>query len=147
MIGGLFCRRFQRLVLENHDRLLTQRELDFLATHRRACAACRLTETQGALALSMLRMAAIDAEPAPQFEERVLRRYRVQKVHESLSFWSPAIIGACVASVLVLAALQIVSNSSKLPAIRTPGTEAHRSVDRTPAFPEIVSTPTRPVAQ
>ena len=141
MIGGLSCRRFQRLAREDHDRVLTAREDEFMIKHRRSCTSCRLAETQGALALSMLRMAAIDAEPGPLFEQRVLRRYRIQIVHESLNFWSPAIIGACVAGVLVLAALQIVSNSSRLPAIRAPGTEAHRSIDRTPAFPEIFATP------
>lgn len=143
----LSCKRFQRLSLEDHDRPLAPRESEFLATHRRACASCRLAETQGALALSMLRMAAIDPEPTPLFEERVLRRYRVRTVHQSLSFWSPAIIGACVASVLVLAALQIVSNSSKLPSLRTPGAEAHRTIDRAPAFPDIGSTPTLPRAR
>ena len=147
MTNPLACARFQRLAHEDFDRRLTSREQEFLAKHRSACAACRLAETQGALALSMLRMSAIDADPAPQFEERVLRRYRVQTVHESLHFWSPAIIGAFVASVLVLAALQIVSNSSKLPAIRTPGSEAHRTVERTPAFPEITPSPSRPVAR
>jgi len=147
VIRGRACGRFQRLSLEAHDRELSLREEAFLVTHRHACAACRLAETQGALALSMLRMAAIEPEAAPQFEERVLRRYRIQTVQQSLGFWSPAIIGACVAGVLVLAALQIVSNSARLPALRSPGAEAHRTVDRAPAFPDLAATPVRPVAR
>jgi hypothetical protein len=95
----------------------------------------------------MLRMSAIEADAAPQFEERVLRRYRVQKVHQSLSFWSPALIGACVAAVLVLAALQIVSNSSRLPALRSPGAEAQRTIDRAPVFPDLDEAPVRSIAR
>lgn len=133
----LSCRRFRRLAHETQDRALTHREQGFLESHRRRCAACRLAETQGALALSMLRMAAIDAQPAPQFEERVLRRYKVQRVQASLQFWSPALIGAFVAGITVLAALQIVSNSSSLPALQTPGGQAYREVGKSPVFPTV----------
>jgi predicted anti-sigma-YlaC factor YlaD len=145
---GLFsCKRFRRLVHEDLDRELTIREQTFLEAHRRSCASCRLAATQGALALSMLRMAAMDPEPAPQFEERVLRRYKVEAVRASLQFWSPALVGALVAGVAVLAALQIVSNSARLPALPTPGGQAFREVGRSPAFPDIGRTPPRSIVR
>jgi hypothetical protein len=132
------CTKFKRLANEKDDRELSHREIRFLSSHRRECAACRLAETQGAHALSMLRSASMDVDVTPGFEERILRRHKVQKVHESLRFWSPALIGAAVASVVVLASLQIVLNSSKLPTLRPPTGEAHRMVGPSPSFPDII---------
>jgi hypothetical protein len=139
-MGLWFCSRFKRLVNERNDRPLKDREIAFLARHRARCAPCRLAETQGAHALSMLRLSAMDVEVMPSFEERVMRRYKVQRVHESLRFWSPALIGAAVASVLVLAGLQIVLNSSRMPTLQPPTGEARRLIDHSPTFPEILRT-------
>ncbi len=146
MMGSWRCRRFRKLVDED-VRFLSERESAFVAKHRAECAACRLAETQGALALSMLRMSAMEVEVAPSFEERVLRRYKVQRAHESLKFWSPALIGAAVAGVAVLAGLQIVLNSSNLPSLRPLSGEAHRLKDRTPVFPDLSRDVSRPPAR
>lgn len=127
------CHKFRRLSNEKHDRELSQAEKNFLDRHRSACAPCRSAETDGALALNMLRQFALEAdEPCTlQFEERVIRRWRVQHVREGVGYWSPALMGAIVAGVAVLAALQLVTRSSELPRVTLPGTaEALRELPK-----------------
>lgn len=111
---------------ERNDRLLSEREEKFLAAHRLKCPECRLSERQSAFALGMLRLIAVEPEVAPNFNERVLRRWRVRSVQESLRFWSPAVLGGLVAALLVLASLQLVSRSSQLPTVKLNGHEARR---------------------
>lgn len=145
---GLFvCRRFQRLAREAVDRPLAEREERFVSAHRSECASCRRLERQGALALSMLRMAAIDVNCPSRFELRVMRKWQVSTVHESLSFWSPALIGAVVAGVVLMAALQIVTMSSKLPGFKVSAAEARRAPTSAPAFPELERSTHPPVAR
>jgi hypothetical protein len=59
-------------------------------------------------ALTALRAAAIEPEPDPGFESRFIRRWRVEKRARAVSYWMPAIAGAVVASVALLAVLQIL---------------------------------------
>lgn len=111
---------------ERHDRALSDREQQFLSMHRLKCEACRRSELQGAMALSMLRGSALEPELPANFNERVLRRWHVRSVQESLRFWSPALLGGLVAALLVLASLQLVSRSAQLPTVNLNGHEARR---------------------
>jgi hypothetical protein len=72
----------------------------------------------------MLRMATLEPEVAPMFEDRVIRRLQVQQVKESLNYWSPALIGACIASIVVFVTLHLVSTPSKLDRAHLPNGEA-----------------------
>ncbi|MCC7230008.1 MAG: hypothetical protein IT203_06410 [Fimbriimonadaceae bacterium] len=77
----------------------------------------------------MLRLASFGDEPFDglagiQFEERVLRRYRVTSARESVRYWSPAFVGAAIAGLSVLAALQLVINRPGTPATSRPIGEA-----------------------
>lgn len=123
---------------ERFDRQLSVRELSFLEAHRVTCPECRVSERQGALALSMLRNSAIEPELTPNFNERLVRRWHVQTVKNSLGFWSPAFVGAVVAALLVLASLQIVSQSGKFPTVTLNGHEARRINPPDTVFPNIV---------
>jgi predicted anti-sigma-YlaC factor YlaD len=119
------CAKYRRLMNEKFDRGLEQREREFMAKHRAVCTECRREETQSANALNMLRMAAIeeDFDGGMVFEERVLRRWRVQSTRESVRYWSPAFAGAVIAGLTVLAALQIVTNRSTIPSTTNPAGE------------------------
>jgi len=86
----------------------------------------------------MLRTAALEPELPPNFNERVIRRWRVRSVQESIRFWSPAFIGAFVAALLLLASLQLVSRSAQLPTVNLNGHEARKISLQDPIFPNII---------
>ena len=73
-------------------------------------------------------MATLEPEVAPMFEDRVIRRLKVQQVKESLNYWSPALIGACIASVVIFVTLHLVSAPSKLDRAHLPNGEARREI-------------------
>ncbi len=118
------CAKFKRLASEQLDRDLRPREEAFLHRHRKACADCRAAQTQSSLALNFLRASAIDVDVHPMFEERVIRKLKVQTARESLRYWSPAVAGAFIAGLAVVAALQMITRSADLPHVRLPGSEA-----------------------
>lgn len=111
---------------EKFDRELSKGETDFMASHRTGCDECRREEAHGACALNMLRLSSIgdeDVAPSLVFEERVIRRLRVQTARESVRYWSPAFFGAAIAGLTVLAALQLVSNRQLVPNVTHPAGE------------------------
>jgi len=127
------CGKYRWLSYEALDRDLTPREEKFVARHECTCGRCEKHMSKGFAALNMLRGQALEASPKASFDERVLRRWRVISVRGSLGYWSPAMIGAAVAGLVILAALQMISQTSQLPAFSTPRGEARLA---TPAFPD-----------
>jgi hypothetical protein len=80
----------------------------------------------------MLRAAALEPEVAPMFEDRVIRRLKVQNVRESLNYWTPALVGAGIACVALFVALHLAAMPSQLNRAEVPGGEASRlTVPRT----------------
>ena len=121
------CGKYRRLTGEKNDRALELKEREFMARHRSVCDECRVYEAQSTTALNMLRMAAVQEEEVDAgivFEERVLRRWRVQSTRESVRYWSPAFMGAAIAGLTVLAALQLVTNRPTMPNTSSPIGEA-----------------------
>ena len=123
------CGKYRRLLSEKEDRALQLVEREFMAKHRVVCDDCRRQEQLSASALNMLRLASFEeapfeAESGAIFEERVMRRWRVTAARESVRYWSPAFVGAAIAGLTVLAALQLVSNRQGMPSTSAPGGEA-----------------------
>ena len=104
------CKRFGRLSSEQEDRTLTASEERFLEKHRRVCEECSQIERTSCNALNMLRMATLEPEVAPLFEDRVIRRLKVQQVKESLNYWSPALVGAGIACIVIFVTLHLASS-------------------------------------
>ncbi len=82
-------------------------------------------------ALSALRAAVIEPQPDPSFESRFIRRWRVERRARAVSYWMPAIAGAVVASVALLAVLQILFASPS----RSDADLKNREALRSPAIP------------
>jgi len=123
--GRVFgCGRFHKLTNELNDRELTDREEKFLESHRNVCPDCRRHESHSAFALNMLRAAALEPEPSPLFEERIIRKLQVQNVRLSLSYWAPAFAGAAIACFALFAALQMISRPAQLKGVTMPGVES-----------------------
>lgn len=123
------CSKYRRLANERFDRALSLSEREFLNKHKSVCPDCRRTEMQSATALNMLRLAAFEPDASntesddifgAHFEERVIRRLRVQSTKESVRYWSPAFVGAVIAGLTVLAALQLVSDRPGVPSMTNP---------------------------
>ena len=120
------CSKYRRLMNEKFDRNLHNSERCFMEKHHAVCADCRRGEIQNASALNMLRLAAVEEHEVQTglvFEERILRRWRVQSTRESVRYWSPAFMGAVIAGLTVLAALQLVSNRPGVPTTTSPSGE------------------------
>ena len=117
----LGCHNFRCLSEVKDCRILTEAEERCLSEHRAQCKTCAAEEKQFSAALNMLRNSAFDAEPSAGFDDRLIRRVKVQQARGNVRYWSPMFMGATVAGLLVLAALQVVSTSSELPTFRFGG--------------------------
>lgn len=127
MTGQFGCRKFRRLSSEQEDRELTARESRFFDAHRARCSACRIYHSQTHAALDVLRGAAFtEVELTPMFDERVIRRFRAQKVKESIRYWSPALAGAMIACIAIFATLAMVSRPEQLKSAKLSSGSASR---------------------
>ncbi len=120
------CRRFLWLVDERDDRDLKPAEEKFLDRHRNACEPCRRSERSSAMALNMLRSAALEPQVAPHFDDRVARMARVQAVRDGMVYWTPALMGAGAACLALIAALQMIARPADLKPLSLPRAEARR---------------------
>jgi hypothetical protein len=73
----------------------------------------------------------IEPRPDPSFESRFIRRWRVERRLRAVSYWMPAVAGAIVASVALLAVLQILFTSPS----RNNADTRNREALRSPAIP------------
>lgn len=108
-----------------------------MARHRAVCRSCEAEEADTSFALNMLRGAALEPEVGFSFDERIMRLHRVRAVKQSFRYWSPAVLGAAIACVAVLAALQMLSRPSSLPTLGVPQPEARRMPVRTSVYPDL----------
>lgn len=135
------CADFGRLTSESLDRSLTPDEERLVEQHRVSCSACSRVEEEGLEAFEMLRLAALEPEPDTGFDTRVLRKVKVQAVRTKFNYWSPALFGAAIAGIAILAALQMIADVSRLPAIRVPGGQGPEMSRRDPSFPKLDAQP------
>jgi len=128
--------RYLHLRAAEQDRSLTARELRFVQRYRGRNPECEIEDSLEEQGLDALRGLAVAEEAdVPSFDRRVLRRWRVQSVKQTARYWTPALCGAAVAAIALLAMLQILSAAQGPKPLSTPGTEAQRS-DR-PTFPDL----------
>lgn len=137
---NLACKRFQKLWNERDVRDLSPDEDRFVSQHRRDCEECACFESSSDGAMSMLRMATMEPEVSIGFEDRVIRKVKVQTVRESLGYWTPAMIGAGIACVAIVATLQIAASPVKLNPATLPAGEAKLDVDHERPIPNLTLT-------
>jgi hypothetical protein len=132
------CKRFQKLWNEQDGRILSRSEQSFLDTHRAACPDCAEFEHSTDDAMQLLRSAALEPEVSVGFDDRVVRKVKVQSVRESIGYWSPALIGAGIACVAVIATLQIAATPVQLKSATLPAGEAKRDADHDRPIPNLI---------
>jgi hypothetical protein len=135
---NLACNRFKKLWNEQDERPLTRKETRFLEKHRQSCPECRSFESSGEFALTMLRDAAMEISVSRGFDERVLRKVRVQTGRQSLTYWSPAFIGGAIACAALIAALQIASAPAQVKRATLPEGEARIGVGSDQPLPKLI---------
>ena len=133
------CKKFLRLTSEQEDRDLNPSEERFIARHREVCEECSTYARTTSNALNMLRMAAMEPEFEPMFEDRVIRKLKVQQVKESLNYWSPALVGAAIACAVIFVTLHLASAPTQLKRANLNLNEARREsprleLDQPPVF-------------
>jgi hypothetical protein len=74
----------------------------------------------------MLRSASIEPELPRTFDRRVIRRVQVQTVRESLSYWTPAIVGCVLAFIAIFSSLDLIAARKGYESIQLPAGEALR---------------------
>lgn len=82
----------------------------------------------------MLKEATIEHDPGEVFDKGVIRRVVLDRGARTLKFWMPALVGAIVAGVAVLSAVEVVSMGPSRKAANVRGQEA--KLDRRPAIPD-----------
>jgi anti-sigma factor RsiW len=118
------CGKYRRVKLLAEDGRASRRQSSFLERHEATCDQCRQEHALTMSALSALRASVIEPEPDPGFESRFIRRWRVESRARAVSYWMPAIAGAIVASVALLAVLQILFAAPTVVPVDTKGREA-----------------------
>jgi len=71
-------------------------------------------------------MATLEPDITPMFEDRVIRRLKVQQVKESLNYWSPALVGAGIACIVIFVTLHLAASPAKMKEANMPDGEARR---------------------
>jgi hypothetical protein len=135
---NLACKRFRKLWNDRDVRELSKGELGYLDRHKEMCDDCREFELSSALSLGILREATLEPEVSVGFDERVLRKVRVQTVRESLGYWSPALIGAGIACIAIFAAVQIAAIPVQPKRALLPDGEARRSLNSDNPLPRLI---------
>ncbi len=125
------CNRYRRTKLLCEDGVASARQQAFVSRHESVCPRCVQEHALTRSALSALRAAVIEPQSDPSFESRFIRRWRVERRMRAVSYWMPAVAGAIVASVALLAVLQILFTS---PA-RNDADMRNREASRGPAIP------------
>lgn len=132
------CRRYRELADEIDDRELSTRESAFYDAHRVSCPDCREYETQGALALNMLRsFAEVETDDSSRLTERIVRRARLQTIRGSVRYWAPALGGMAIGALMMMAVLQLVGRSDILPRNANDHGDARRIEQSNTVFPEL----------
>lgn len=114
----LACCKYRRLSEIADMRLLSASEELFLSSHARTCGTCAGENEQFQLAMNMLRGAELEVTPSRNFNDRLIRRIKVQQVKGSVRYWSPMFVGAALAGLVLIASLHMITASSQLPSIR-----------------------------
>ena len=135
---NLACKRFQKLWNDRDVRDLSDQEESFVAQHRRDCEECRSFEVSSDDVLSVLRSATLEPEISIGFEDRVIRKLKLQTMRESLSYWTPALVGAGIACVAIVATLQIAATPVQLNKAKLPVGEAKLELGPERPMPELI---------
>ena len=130
------CDRYRRLKSLSEDGRSTPKQEAFLAKHEASCGACAAEHALTVAAMEFLRSSVIEPEPDPTFESRFIRRWRVERRARTVSYWMPAVVGAVVASVALLAVLQILFAAPSRQRMDTKGREAQLTI---PSYGETIT--------
>lgn len=106
------CGKFRWLAIEKFDRNLNETEERFFGQHKGVCLPCYVYDQQSQNAMNLLGAATIEPEISEAFDESVMRAARLQRRRASVQAWTPAFAGAAVACLAIIAALQMISQSS-----------------------------------
>ncbi len=129
------CARYRRLKTLSEDGRTSPKQSAFVARHEATCNRCAAEQALTDAAMDFLRSSAIEPEPDPTFESRFIRRWRVEQRARTVSYWMPAVVGAVVASVALLAVIQILFASPVKRDIDLKGREAQLNI---PSYGETV---------
>lgn len=116
------CGRYEYLAVKLQDNELSATELAFFEHHEDLCPSCRKEQELVQEGLNLLRGLVMEPhEVSDGFQDRIVRRFRVQRGRESIGYWSPALAGAVVGGLILISALQLISNSGVVPVYRDSG--------------------------
>jgi len=130
------CLLFNKLHTRFSEDQLRPWEKAFCERHSQKCMDCRELGDTLDLALNLLKDHAYEFEGSDDFEENVIRQWRVEKDKPTVwAYWSPSLIGAAVAAIALLAILQVLAATPQTPNYNAKGQEARRSTSHIPDFP------------
>ncbi|MGE0000896.1 MAG: hypothetical protein AB7F50_06900 [Fimbriimonadaceae bacterium] len=110
MTGNDQCRKCHRLRKKRAMSSLSLFEEQWLENHWQECADCATLEAAEVQAMRALRGSSqAEVEIASDFDEKLVRRLRLDRGSRTLAYWSPVFVGAALAGIAALALIQVVS--------------------------------------
>ncbi len=104
--------RFLKLMHERRDRELREDEQSFFSDFLDKEPEKLASAEDGAKCLNLLQNCTIEPELDSAFDERVLRRARLERSRGGLRYWAPAVMAGGIACLVLLTALQMVLKTS-----------------------------------
>lgn len=131
---SLVCLQFRKLAREGQDRSFTEKEADLMEAHRAKCPRCADYETSMVGSLISLRGSELPIEAAEGYTMRVAKKAWVVCQRDTARYWSPALCGAAVAGLLLIALVQLANRGREVNYFRPTTQDARRypSLDRDP---------------
>lgn len=110
MTGKDQCRKCHRLRKKRAMSSLSQFEEQWMRNHWQECVDCAAAEAAEMQAMCALRASSqAEVEVASDFDEKLVRRLRLDRGSRTLAYWSPVVVGAVLAGIAGLALIQVVS--------------------------------------
>lgn len=130
------CDRFSRLLSERADRDLTPAEARFFDRHMAECPGCAREAGISGLSLDILRTLRVEETESSGFEDRVVSVWKQTRLRRDLGYWSPALVGAAVSAIALVAVLNATARTPKS-GYQAPATSEARRLTIDQRFPEL----------
>ncbi|MCC6403733.1 MAG: hypothetical protein IT207_06950 [Fimbriimonadaceae bacterium] len=103
------CHKCRRLRQKRAISSLSAFEEAWLQEHWLACPECAADEAADLQVRAVLRASASNIDASHDFDEKLLRRVRLDRGARTLAYWSPAFVGAALAGIAALALIQVLA--------------------------------------
>jgi|GEM_PF-4147848 len=133
---GLRSKRYWNLVRTRDERPLTEKENDFLLEYSESAPSEAVLAELESEAMQFFREQSLEPAPTDHLTSVISRKWAMERKKSAFGYWFPAVAGASITAVAVLAILQILTNAGKTTEATWRDAEARRMSNRSIDFPD-----------